>query len=293
MCCFSRPVELVSETKIFARASGGRQLLVYEMRLHMDQDLAMILPLPVPARSAEDAVRFINLESASHFFSRLDRLFHHENELFFSSPGPAPAAPLAVYDVGCFEASFVPGVDKFDRLDPRFRLPRDVWARAPQYSDWGFAVFQLKAKVAADPGWQRESLLPQSPQAKRPGSTADAIPRDHDATGEELPTRLFHPMAFEFPRRDVSRLFFPTLHIHDGAIHPQARFDHALYGQVGKKSPLLAFPPGDVLQTWQRSFASAAPGTAAEAKLLTAGAPVLRCILSGLRTNEDTWLADG
>lgn len=40
-----------------------------------------------------------------------------------------------------------------------------------------------------------------------------------------------HPMAFMFPRKDVAQLFFPTLHIHDGTVHPWEQFDHELYTQ--------------------------------------------------------------
>ena len=38
-------------------------------------------------------------------------------------------------------------------------------------------------------------------------------------------------MAFEFPTRDAARLFFPTVHVHDGSFHPMAHFDHSLYCQ--------------------------------------------------------------
>ena len=49
-----------------------------------------------------------------------------------------------------------------------------------------------------------------------------------------------HPMAFEFPRRNARHLFFPTVHIHDGKVHEQADFDHALYCQAdAEKSPQL------------------------------------------------------
>jgi len=40
-----------------------------------------------------------------------------------------------------------------------------------------------------------------------------------------------HPTAFSFPRADARRLFFPTVHIHDGKVHDRASFDHALYCQ--------------------------------------------------------------
>ena len=49
MCCFSRPVPYVSGTKIFARATeDDRQALVYSMSVAAAEELAMILPLPVP-----------------------------------------------------------------------------------------------------------------------------------------------------------------------------------------------------------------------------------------------------
>jgi hypothetical protein len=38
-------------------------------------------------------------------------------------------------------------------------------------------------------------------------------------------------MAFEFPRADATKVFFPTVHIHDGTVQDEARFDHALYCQ--------------------------------------------------------------
>jgi hypothetical protein len=100
------------------------------------------------------------------------------------------AAKLEVVEVGDFEASFVPAVKDFGRLDERFRLPDAVWGALPAYKDYGFAVFKLKQ-----------------------GS------------------KTIHPMAFEFPRANPKQLFFPTVHIHDGKVHPRAAFDHTLYCQ--------------------------------------------------------------
>src|SRR5689334_19971135 len=71
MCCFSGKVE-VSGTNIFARASkDGRQFLVYSMQFASADDVAMILPIPTPKDSAEDAVKFINLEKYESFFDDL------------------------------------------------------------------------------------------------------------------------------------------------------------------------------------------------------------------------------
>ena len=82
MCLFSgypegrefHSVEKVSGTNIFARSSNGngRQILVYSMNLASQIDLAMILPLPVPAGCPKDAVRFISLEDYSHFFRDME-----------------------------------------------------------------------------------------------------------------------------------------------------------------------------------------------------------------------------
>jgi hypothetical protein len=50
MCCFSRHVEMVSNTNIFARSSeGSRQFIVYGMSIQTTEDLAMILPIPTPS----------------------------------------------------------------------------------------------------------------------------------------------------------------------------------------------------------------------------------------------------
>src|SRR5438132_11704040 len=72
MCCFSKTVKLVADTNIFARAAEqGRQYLVYSMKVGAAEDLAMILPIPVPPNPKEDAVHFINLEKYPEFFDDL------------------------------------------------------------------------------------------------------------------------------------------------------------------------------------------------------------------------------
>ena len=197
MCCFSGPVERVADTNIFARAvESGRQILVYSMTIATRNDVAMILPLPVPEGSPEDAVRFISLKEYPDFFKDMKKGFPEPvlRRLEVGSKSlPRPTAkvePLQVVQVGEFEASFVPTVKDFGRLDERFRLPDQTWEQLPAYRNFGFAVFKLK-------------------------KTATTV----------------HPMAFEFPRANPRQLFFPTVHIHDGKVHPEATFDHALYCQ--------------------------------------------------------------
>jgi hypothetical protein len=193
MCCFSRPVQSVSETRIFARmGEGGRQFLVYSMNLDAGEELAMVLPIPVAAGSGEDAVRFVNLQKYERLFDDLDSGFRPPPVFSRTLTGAvaSAAAPLKVLQVGSFEASFVPTEKDFSRLDERFRLSPKAFDELPGYAHYGFAVFKLK------PGEQQ-----------------------------------VHPMAFEFPTASSARLFFPTVHIHDGKVHRKADFDHALYCQ--------------------------------------------------------------
>lgn len=139
MCIFTGPVARISNTCIFGRLNTrGEQYLAYSMSANLPQEMAMILPLPVVAgRSLE----FIDLSGCSDFFDTLDKAFQ--------GPRPRSAGSLSlsleVVEVGSFEASFVPTLDDFGRLDPRFRLDTTIWSLLPQYRDYGFAVFKLKS----------------------------------------------------------------------------------------------------------------------------------------------------
>jgi hypothetical protein len=149
MCCFSGPVKSVSATNIFARrVDDGRQFLAYSMTVNMAKPLAMVLPIPVKKGSDEKAVRFINLDNYQNFFSDLDAGFpktQSDSLTLLSAAAPMPASrKLEVVQVGNFEASFVPTVKDFDRLDARFQLPAELFARMPEYRHFGFAVFKLK-----------------------------------------------------------------------------------------------------------------------------------------------------
>lgn len=201
MCCFSRPVNSVAATRIFARfVDKTRQAVVYQMRLDAPEDLAMILPIPVAQPAPDDAVAFVNLEDYKDLFKDLDKGFPRPRVRPTESRDGSVqnAVPkLAVHSVGSFDASFVPDIKSFARLDARFRLPEGVWDKLPQYGKFGFAVFKLKE------------------------GRADV-----------------HPMAFTFPSAMPDRLFFPTVHIHDGKVHPKEKFDHILYGQAGTNATI-------------------------------------------------------
>ncbi len=237
MCCFSGRVKLVAATNIFARATKlGKQILVYSLIFKADEDLALILPIPTPKGSKDDAVRFIPLKDHPRFFEGLEKV------LFPFSPRTPELPKLKVVEVGAFEASFVPKAKDFARLDERFRIPEATWDKLPAVKDFGFAVFKLK---------KGESKV--------------------------------HPMAFEFPRADDKKLFFPTVHIHDGKIHKTANFDHALYCQIAAESVL----------GWKESagVGSGIVDTKKAGGVIDPDGHVYQMLIKGRKDNKDTWLA--
>jgi hypothetical protein len=244
MCCFSGPVKNVGKTSIFARAELGaaRQQIAYSMSFSASEPLAMILPIPVLEGSVEDAVRFIDLSAYPTFFADLDRAF----PTVPTARGPVAAGAarpqLIVHEVGHLEASFVPTTNDFDRLDSRFRLPSAVWDQLPEQRSYGFVVVKLAASASA---------------------------------------QNVHPIAFDFARRDRARIFFPTLHVHDRAVHATAAFDHTLYAQG-------AFPAAD---WWTASSASLGQRIDSKrAQGLVDDAPAWKLNIFGERSNADIWV---
>lgn len=247
MCCFSGKVDYVKSTKIFVRATdkGDEQYVAYSMQVGLPSDVAMILPIPVKPKTGDDAVKFINLEGYPKFFRDLERGFPQppQAKSKYPSRGAVDSKVIKVVSVGSFEASFVPTVNDFDRLDERFRLPDGTWDKLPAYANYGFAVFKFKEGR-------------------------------HDV----------HPMAFKFPG-STSKLFFPTVHIHDGQVHARAKFDHVLYCQLGDHD----LP---ALNRWKES-----PGHPDSfmqidktKKIVEPGSHVYRKALRGTLKNVDTFV---
>lgn len=261
MCCFSRPVRLVSATRIFARPLGGaRQFLAYGMTVDIPEDLAMVLPVPVPPGSADDAVRFVDLSSCPSFLADLSDMFPTEYVYpkggFGFQQEPSRSAPkLVVHDVGDFEASFVPSQNDFGRLDERFRLPPGVFDELPRYADWGFCVFKLKPKRSSGFFGLFEKL-----------------------GGKQT----IHPMAFELPLRDPTKLFFPTVHVHDGKVHETALFDHDLFAQLG--------PERESVEGWIRSAEPASDLPPGAHAWVAPTEHVFKQGLHGSLANEDIYL---
>lgn len=174
MCVFSQPVPYVAKTRIFARPTlGNRQVVVYQMQFEADREMAMILPVPFQSGADPKEFKFIDLSAYPEFFTDFKTGFP---EIGGMPPElarryglvPPPTPKLEVFPVGSFEASFVPTLADFDRLDQRFRIESDIWRKLSGYDRMAFAVFKLK------PG--RQEVHPM----------AFAFPR-------EDPKRLFYP----------------------------------------------------------------------------------------------------
>jgi hypothetical protein len=267
MCCFSpvampaaypfsllarlwlaKPLRVLG-TRIYARLEGERQFLVYSMTLTARGEVAMILPLPVVAESGDHALSFVNLEGYPELFDDMAELFLPPPVMAMPKGGFARAQSaarpkLVVHSVGAFEASYVPSPSDFDRLDERFRMPGDVWNKIPVYANYGFAVFRLKP-------------------AKN---------------------QRVHPMAFQFRTRDATRLFFPTLHVHDGRVHDTAKFSHELYFQGAER----AADQSHDARSWGPMRATVKVDRSPE--LFDADGHVRVRRLDGKLKNEDTWI---
>lgn len=162
MCLFTSGVTDVSDTRIFVRKEGARrQILAYQMTLQADDELAMVLPLPVGERDESSALEFINMEKCERFFDTIASLLAiwEDDDVSFGSSLGSDAPPvtrpvLEVHRVGDYEASFVPSIADFSRgvLHCYHRTARyqfaDVvqkpWARQGQYGASNSAVIRIR-----------------------------------------------------------------------------------------------------------------------------------------------------
>jgi hypothetical protein len=249
MCCFSpvyRDHQLVpihvSQTRIFARmVAPSVQALIYELRLDAPEPVAMILPLPTQPAAGEAGLTFVDLGEYPFLFADLELCFEAPSRQDFGAPQPASAEPTLV-------------MHRVGAFEASF---------APSQKD----------------------LDRLDPRFRMPAGIWDAIGGYEDygfavfqlAAGDQR----VHPMAFTFRTREPGSLFFPTVHVHDGAVHAQAAFDHALYAQGARVAPGDAqglFPPS--------SFVAID-----DAKGLVDGAlPLSKRTLRGMLPNRDTRL---
>ncbi len=262
MCCFSvaTPLSLfarlfaprvhVSSTNIFARMlSPGVQALAYGMNLSSAKEVAMILPLPVATDTGEDAVKFISLEKAPKMFDELRELFE-----------PLPVASA--------RKGGLP-----------FRLPS-----IPR-----LAVHKIGSFIASYVP-RRADFARLDPRFRIPDVLFDAVPTYADfgfAVFQLAPGKVtVHPMALAFPTRAPDKLFFPTVHVHDGRFHATAKFDHALYYQHPRAPDPETRPfgvfDGDAVG-WMKPHRS-------YEDLVLVDKPMVRRTLRAKLPNKDVWI---
>jgi hypothetical protein len=268
MCCFS-PVSSplswigrllgagrvrVSKTSIFARLDGDTQVLAYAMTMSAPSEVAMILPVPTPPGADEDALTFIDLQGYAHLFTELASLFEVQAKATMTL-GALPAR------AGRTRTLKVHKVGSF------------VASFVPSRADFG----RLEARF------------------RLPDAVWDAVPDARDfgfaVFQLEAGAQQLHPMAFRFRTRDPRRLFFPTLHVHDGRVHARAKFDHALYFQHPKLvEPRQSSVLPDFLDDAQIGFGTARTDYNG---VVVQSQPILRRMVRGRRPNRDTYVEVG
>lgn len=196
---------------------------------------------------------------------------------------PLPVAPGAGEDAVTFvDLSAAPRM--FDELAALFAEPSRRGG-PPRSADVELAVHQVGSFVASYVP-SRADFARLDPRFRLPDALFDAVPAyaDHGfAVFQLAPGKVtLHPMAFVFPTRAPARLFFPTVHLHDGRFRPTAGFDHALYYQR-EGEPGDGDGDGDAV-SWGR------PATSYEG-LVATDRPVARRTLRGELPNADTWIA--
>ena len=210
---------------------------------------------------------------------------------------PQPVAMILPLPVGEGAVQFVnlegyPGF--FDDLERGFPVPAArSFGPAPQAKLEVHRVGSFVASFVPQPA----DFARLDPQFRMPANVFDRLPlyRDYGFAVFQLsdPHAKIHPMAFTFPRRHPEQLFFPTVHVHDGAVHDTAHFDHALFMQLPEPvcPPELRIHGGDAIERrgWSPSFVPAGKfmDMARAQGLVDENAPVRVRRLAGKLPNED------
>lgn len=194
MCIFSQPVTSVNNTQIFARTTAaGTQFLAYQMHYESGAENAMILPIPIRQPAREESVRFIDLRDYDNFF----------NDLAHGFPYSPPS-----FSFGCSAQT------------------DSAAGRALEVFEVGNYIASFVAGLSDFSRLDERFTLPNDTWSQIPQYADYGFAVFQLAAGSLQP----HPMAFEFETQNTS-LYFPTLHIHDRAIHDTENFDHTLYLQ--------------------------------------------------------------
>ena len=259
MCCFAGAGEVqVHGTTIFARLiAPGTQVLAYQMAYAAQAPTAMILPLPVALPAKEGSVRFKNLKEYPDFFGALESGFPSPPTRSWSKSAEVPASATL------------------------------------EVHDVGDFVASFVPKIADFARVDPRFVLAPGVWTKLP-SYADygfAVFQLKELSGSP------HPIALEFDSRLEDRLFFPTVHIHDGSVHEKDTFDHVLYAQASAFDALVDAYEGpssiDRHTGFVRSKGKVADfaDVARAQGLLAADLLMHKVSLQGLHPNRDTFFS--
>lgn len=96
--------------------------------------------------------------------------------------------------------------------------------------------------------------------------------------------KKFTRCALVFATRFADRLYFPTVHIHDGEVHEKEKFDHNLYCQ-------LQGGGGRAMLNWEESSSNAIVFAQAGLSqgILNPATHVYRLAMRGEFENKDQW----
>lgn len=134
MCIITNAVRSVAQTQIYVSLSEtlDHQLTIYSNKVDSySENNRMILPVPNSA-----SVQLINLHQygGSTLFTDLDRCFRKNlvAHLYASrsashlSSKTNTSSRLIVYDVGSYQASIVPSVNDFERLETNLLISKSL-----------------------------------------------------------------------------------------------------------------------------------------------------------------------
>jgi len=94
-----------------------------------------------------------------------------------------------------------------------------------------------------------------------------------------------HPMAFWFETSEIKKLFYPTIHVHDGEVHEHEEFSHTLYAQ----GDLVSYP--GLSSTVSTSGSEILKDISVKSKgVVSRDSEIHRQYLIGELPNKDIWV---
>jgi hypothetical protein len=141
MSAFSGNLQLVSNTRIFARPENGQEFLAYQFDFAADGPIALTMPLPTPPGTTADAVKFTDLSGYPEFFVDMEKGFPYARDVTGANRKMRAGTPNA------YEGFFYPTLQDLSGLEEDLRIPDEVWSQLVEYNDFGFAVVKISPDV--------------------------------------------------------------------------------------------------------------------------------------------------